>query len=593
MLSCFRALLLALLAVSFSAKTLLAEVTASDVLSAYGNNEAFEQRLANIGGSQLVKLSSLGQTAAGRDIRLLTVGNASPADKPAVLLVGSVEGDCLVGSELTLQIVEQLLKSEDDSAKAILDELTLYVIPRPSPDANERLFASPTPAATANSRPMDDDRDGELDEDPAEDLNGDGLITSMRVEDEAGNYILRPDDDRLLIEADPTKGERGKYRLLTEGLDNDGDKQWNEDGPGGVRLNRNFAFEYPYFQPGAGPHQISEPESRAIADFCYEHPNIFLIFSIGPQDNLHHPWSPGDGKPGVDPRIKKSVDKADAKYLQRIAERYQDLVEAKDAPDATEHGGAFAAWAYYHYGRWSLATRGWWLAKESKEEGEKSEESEQSADDEAEPDGKSEEKADDKDDRGAEDLRALKWFESQGVAGFIPWKPIDHPDFPGKRVEVGGFVPAVRNHPPLEALDAEPLVALLCEIGSQRSSLAFAQTKLESLGGGIHRVTAQVVNRGQLPTASAMGKTTRQLRRLEVEIRGPEAMKIMAGSRRQDLGVLAPGEVVEKTWLAHLPESTADQIHLRAGEPSVGFVESGSIHGAEVSRGPEERGPAE
>ena len=87
----------------------------------------------------------------------------------------------------------------------------------------------------------------------------------MRVHDPTGKYMAHPQDPRILIEAEADKNEQGRFRILTEGIDNDKDGKFNEDGPGGVDFNRNFTFEYPYFQAGAGPSQVSETETRAVA----------------------------------------------------------------------------------------------------------------------------------------------------------------------------------------------------------------------------------------------------------------------------------------------------------------------------------------
>ena len=43
----------------------------------------------------------------------------------------------------------------------------------------------------------------------------------MRVEDETGDYFPHPDDPRVLIQADAKKNEKGKYRLLVEGKDDE------------------------------------------------------------------------------------------------------------------------------------------------------------------------------------------------------------------------------------------------------------------------------------------------------------------------------------------------------------------------------------
>jgi len=86
--------------------------------------------------------------------------------------------------------------------------------------------------------------------------------------------------------ADPKKGESGAFRLFLEGTDNDGDGFINEDPPGGVDINRNFAHDYPYYKPDAGPHMVSEAESRALMDFVIARRNIAAVLTFGESDNL-------------------------------------------------------------------------------------------------------------------------------------------------------------------------------------------------------------------------------------------------------------------------------------------------------------------
>ena len=64
--------------------------------------------------------------------------------------------------------------------------------------------------------------------------------------------------------------------MLAEGTDSDGDGEFNEDGVGGIDMNRNFprTWGLPYQQSGAGPFPLSEPETRATLDFLVSHPNV-------------------------------------------------------------------------------------------------------------------------------------------------------------------------------------------------------------------------------------------------------------------------------------------------------------------------------
>src|SRR5262249_31776364 len=116
-----------------------------------------------------------------------------------------------------------------------------------------------------------------------------------------------------------------------------------------------------------GPHQVSEPESRALADFAFDHTNIALVFTFTPEDNLVHPWAED---PKVShARVREAVDAADVPYFALIAEKYRGLHSAKGAPPSPQGAGSFSQWAYFHYGRWSLAARGWWVPLQSEASG--------------------------------------------------------------------------------------------------------------------------------------------------------------------------------------------------------------------------------
>ena len=88
-----------------------------------------------------------------------------------------------------------------------------------SPDATEQYFASVKSERSGNTTATDDDRDGKINEDDADDLDGNGKITWMRVKSQTGRYKLNTDDPRSLILADAAKGETGTYALFSEGID--------------------------------------------------------------------------------------------------------------------------------------------------------------------------------------------------------------------------------------------------------------------------------------------------------------------------------------------------------------------------------------
>lgn len=544
---------------SFALPWTPATARAEPALKGYTNYDALKTRLDALAQSGLVSLSSLGRTLGGREVFLLAVGSGPADAKPAILVVGGVHAPHLVGSELAVQMIEKLVDraKHDEATRKFLEQVTLYVIPRPSPDAAEYFFAPKWERAT-NERATDDDRDGELDEDPPNDLNGDGLITMMRVADPGGKYITHPDDIRVLIEADPRKDEQGVWTLYTEGIDDDGDDATNEDGPGGVDFNHNFTHRYPYFEAGAGPHQVSEVETRAVADFAFSRPNIAVVFSLAPEDNLMNPWKPNSGSEGS--RFKTAIRNGDAPYADLVSERFRKIQEGKGAPPSPDTPGGFVAWAYFHYGRWSFASRGWWVPDVPAPTGQPPEPD----------DGGKDEK------RGQDQVRALRWLAHEKIDGFVPWQPVDHPDFPGKKVEVGGFKPYVLLNPPADAIPplAEKHARFLVELGGLLPRIKLREPKVEALGQGVYRLTATAANDGYLPTVSVMGKESGHVYPVQLELLLPDGMKLLAGTRRVELPPLAgKGAAEKRSWLILAGNASERAATVKAYSPSVGHDE--------------------
>ena len=99
-------------------------------------------------------------------------------------------------------------------------------------------------------------------------------------------------------------------------------------------------------------------------------------------------------------------------------------------------------------------------------------------------------------------MNALNWMASEKIDGFVPWTPIQHPDFPGRKVEVGGFKPFVLLNPPAKELDplADRHTDFVLELARLMPRLRIRDARAELLGGGIQRITVTVENTGYLAT---------------------------------------------------------------------------------------------
>ncbi len=531
----------------------------------YSNRQQLGQRVSALSKSHpnFVKTSSLAKTVGGSDIWMITIGTGDVTQKPAVAVVGGVEGKHLLGVELAMGFAENLLaRAGQANVKTLLETQTFYVFPNMSPDATEQYFASLQYERSGNARQADLDRDGKIGEDGYDDLDGNGKITLMRILDPTGSHILNPNDPRSLIPADLGKGQRGQYRVLSEGIDNDKDGEFNEDGQEGIHFNKNSTYNYKNFLPGAGEHAVSEVENRALFDFLYDAFNVYTVVTFGPHNNLSHPvQSPNRGGAGAaggraafsgGGRIT-SWSAQDAQANAFISEQYKTITGTKDAPRTSTENGDFSDWAYYHYGRLSFSTPGWWVPKVSSEDGRQSPARAGSGGGQVE-------------DAVAD---YLKWADSQGITnGFTAWSPVQHPDFPGQTVEVGGVNPFVMTNPPFQMVGdiVEKHTDFVVSLAETAPFIQITDVKTEKIDNGLTRVTLKVFNTGILPTLSQVGERSYFLKQIAVRVNTKGNQEVVSGRKVQTLGSIDGRGHVELSWLIR----GTGQVVIEAGSPNTG-----------------------
>ena len=477
----------------------------------------------------LTTLISLTKTNGGKDIWLLTIGSGKTESKPAIAVVGGTEGNHLLGTELAIGFAENLLKgSNADSIKNLLAKTTYYVFPNMSPDAMEQYFAKLKYERTGNATETDDDRDGKLNEDGFDDLDGNGKITQMRVESPIGDYKIHPDDPRVLIKADASKGEKGKYLLLTEGIDNDKDGLLNEDGEGGIAFNKNLTYKHNTFAAGAGDYPASEKETRALLNFLYDAFNVYAIISFGSNNNLSSPvaFNPAAAKE----RILAGYLEPDAKANSMVSELYNKITGTKDAPKTSPAGGDILSWGYFHYTRYSFSTPGWWVPK-------------------VKPDTTKKEKAFTIEDPAANYLR---WAQQQGITNtFTEWKTVSNPDYPNQKVEVGGLDPFVMINPPYKMVAdiVKKHTEFLVKLANQQPEIDVLNLKTEKLGNGLTRISLDVINKGGLSTHSKLGERSYFLKKLKVAVKTVDKQEVVGGRKITLLSSLDASASQSFNWL--------------------------------------------
>jgi hypothetical protein len=327
--------------------------------SAYLAQDDLARELRALSLRSNVELITVGRSQNGREIFGLILSSAPRTHdkRPALLITAGLDGRHLVGTETAVRIATALATEHADWLK----DVTIYILPRVNPDGAALSMAKDAGTLHLGTvRPVDDDRDGLLNEDPPQDVNGDGVITMMRrlnpPVDEAPTHLADPAEPRL----NRTRGDdddlRAAFTLYVEGLDADGDGQIAEDGPGEVDLDQNFMHNWPEYSPAAGMIPLSEPESLALAQFVIDHPNIMAALTFGRHDNLVN--APDSRSKGPLGRAPKNIDAADAPLYAEMAKAFKAATSLRTSP-ARDIEGSFHAWMYAQRGIPSFATVVW------------------------------------------------------------------------------------------------------------------------------------------------------------------------------------------------------------------------------------------
>jgi hypothetical protein len=249
----------------------------------------------------LVELYEVGTSFGGTPLLQMTLTNRKTGkhtDKPAAFFEGGRHSGEITSSESVLWLAWHLIENygKEPSITKLLDESAIYLRPNNNPDGAD-MYKLTAQANRSSVRPVDNDGDGLLDEDPAEDLDGDGHSRQMRKHVGAGkgNAVVDTMDAKGRLMRFVGQGN-GDYMMYPEGIDNDKDGRINEDGVGGLDLHRNYPYNWKPMrdstgrgntQFGAGEYPLSEPETRAVYLWQLTHPNISVTNSMDTSVPMH------------------------------------------------------------------------------------------------------------------------------------------------------------------------------------------------------------------------------------------------------------------------------------------------------------------
>jgi hypothetical protein len=511
----------------------------------------------------ILDLYEVGKSFEGRPILQVTITNKETGgaeDKPAAFFEGGRHSGEITSSESVLWLIQHLLEryGEDEAITDLIDTRAIYLKPQNNRDGSN-LYLHTAQANRSTVRPHDSDRDGLIDEDPPEDLDGDGVIYQIRYrpgpdEEEDANRILddRDPTGRLLRRAPDGEGE---WIVISEGIDNDGDGSYNEDGIGGLDLHRNYPENWRpepgqdrtgrgYTQFGAGAFPLSESETRATVMWVLTHPNISVANSMDTRVPMHlRPPSTSKSAERMYPEDLAYYVYFDSlgmgltgyPWAGDVYDVYRTRVPVSPfTGDSTRPSPLFGHspdFGYWYYGAIWYGDELWNGGRMKDYNG----------------------------DGLLDDVDGLAWDdEGNGGRGFREWEPFEHPTLGA--VEIGGFHPKFfsQNGPPEELERWVRNQALFnLEMALHLPLVDEVETAVHALQGDgdstTYEVTVSWTNSGQLPTALQQAQLVKIVQEDRVRLRFDSSLtagktptvRIVSPSRRDKViraGWTEPGE---------------------------------------------------
>ncbi|MFQ6070248.1 MAG: M14 family metallopeptidase [Candidatus Aminicenantales bacterium] len=521
---------------------------------------------------QLTELKPLCTSEMGRNVWMLIINNPETGkaeDKPGFFL-NQIHASEVIASMSCCYTAWFLLENygKRKDVTQIVDNIVWYIVPRLDVDGAEA-YLTRRPAGK-DPDPVDDDGDFAFDEDPAEDIDGDGYIVQMRKKDPKGEWKISEEDPRMMRRKAPDESGGTYYKIYTEGIDNDGDGKINEDGFRTRFLsNRNYPGNWKpqIIQRGGGRYPMEEKITRAEVDFVAAHPNIALYLQhhccgrviLRPpatypdkefkyKDDLelyrvvsarcleHSGWDLATSVydwnwPRGTPNRKSTQIYRDKEGRIKNAPRgmYPEESETESEYDFSgwrdeyQRDRGYFAWGssietmYDLFGIFSMGDEHWNIPDYNK-------------------DGKITEK------------ERLRWNDEEREGKmYIDWHPFNHPTL--GEVEIGGWRRWKVSPPEGKLIQKE------CEMGNNfviylaglAPKIRIGETKITDKKGGIYQVDITVENTGLLPTATELAQNLKVVKPVILEVEPDDNLEILSGERKVKLGHIKGNSESRKT----------------------------------------------
>ena len=480
----------------------------------------------------LVAVEQYGTSFEGRPLLLVTITDSSTGahdTKPAHWVDANIHAVEVTGGAAAIHLIHWLVTAAERGDDVTMDALrtrTFYIVPRVNPDGVEAALADSPTFRRSSMRPWpygDRHRWPGLRD---HDIDGNGLVLTMRVADPNGAWIEHPEDARVMTPV-PVDGAVAagtqRYRLLDEGTitDYDGFTIPTPRPPEGLDMNRNFPAGWGTGVRGSGDHPLSEPEIDALVRAVVARPNVcgYNAFHTSGGVLLRPSSTRSDSSLSpVDVWTWKELGTKGTELTDyRVHSVFEDFTWDKN----DTMSGAADDWAYEHLGVYGWTTEFWdvihhatgtrsstdiWYVGPTVEE----------------------------------ELAVARWSDQHGTY-FHAWKPFDHPQL--GPVEIGGadwF--HIYTNAPLAVLadEVRPHAAFAVYQALASPRIEILQADATSLGDGVVRVSVGVANTGWLPTfVTAHADKTNLVLPLTIELSLPEGATILDGANRRRFGQLA------------------------------------------------------
>ena len=193
---------------------------------------------------------------------------------------GAIHGNEINGITCSLYLAWYLLTryDYDPFVHDLVDRTTFYILPGLNVDANDSYVRFPNTENNPREpyRPADDDGDGLYDEDQTEDVDGDGELSMMYVEDPAGRL-------QALARQAAVRPRRRSARGRSSGSGASAARASTTTATAGSTRTTSAARTRTGTFPSTGassglPLSAERSRNRNVFEFQLAHPNIFASF---------------------------------------------------------------------------------------------------------------------------------------------------------------------------------------------------------------------------------------------------------------------------------------------------------------------------